>query len=281
MFKKNYYCLIAGLPDLLFSENKLSINNLTFRDELKNQLSLTDFNLIKTLFLSFDNQNLLNLLFNQNKPFNNLGNYSKSLLESQIIKPDGIPDYMIHYTKWLKDQNSNKFTLANENKLYQLFYEYVMQIKNDFVIKWFTFDLNIKNVLTAIKCKQFNNSVEKQIIRIDLNYTTNILLSENHLTHDSLEEVLPYSEQIFRIAESDASMIEKEKSIDKIKWDFLDEETFFYYFTIEKVMSFLIKLMITERWMKLDEETGKELLNKLIDELKTSYEFPAEYSMIK
>lgn len=36
-----------------------------------------------------------------------------------------------------------------------------------------------------------------------------------------------------------------------------------------------------ERWMKLDKETGKELLDKLIDELITSYEFPAEFSLTK
>lgn len=281
MFRRNYYCLIAGLPDLLFNENKLGITNLTFRDELKDQLSLTDFNLIKTIFFPFDNKNLLNLLFEPNNPFNSSGNFSKSFLEDQIIKLNQIPDYMIHYIKWIRCQESNSFSLQNENKLYELFYEYVLQTKNEFLNKWFTFDLNIRNVLTAIKCKQFNRSIEKQIIRIDANPATNILLIENHLNHDSVKEKLPFAEQIFRIAESDASMIEKEKSIDKIKWDYLDEETFFYYFTIEKIMSFLIKLTITERWMKLDAKTGKELLNKLINELKTSYEFHKEYSLIK
>ena len=38
---------------------------------------------------------------------------------------------------------------------------------------------------------------------------------------------------------------------------------------------------MAERWLKLDAKTGEELLNKLINELKTSYEFPAEFSLVK
>ena len=34
MLKKNYYCLVAGLPDLLFSESKQGYNSLDFRNEL-------------------------------------------------------------------------------------------------------------------------------------------------------------------------------------------------------------------------------------------------------
>ena len=33
--------------------------------------------------------------------------------------------------------------------------------------------------------------------------------------------------------------------------------------------------------MKLDTETGKALLNKLIEELKLSYTFPEEFSTVK
>ena len=69
--------------------------------------------------------------------------------------------------------------------------------------------------------------------------------------------------------------------MDKIKWDYLDEYTFFHYFTIEKVISYVLKILITERWIKLDSETGKTLLNKLLNELKTSYKLDEEFSLNK
>ena len=72
---------------------------------------------------------------------------------------------------------------------------------------------------------------------------------------------------------------EKEKAFDNIKWKFLDEHTFFNYFTIEKILSFVIKLNIVERWIELDNETGKALFNRLINDIKMSYKFPEEFSV--
>ena len=281
MLKRNYYCLVAGLPDLLFNENKMGFSSLTFRNELKDQLGQTDYDLVKTIFLPFDNKNLLNLLFNQNKPFHPTGNYSEKFLKTQVIQPNEIPDYMIRYIKWVNNQDSPKFSLNNENKLYELFYKYALQVKNEFLSKWFTFNLNLKNLITAMNCNRYNYDIKSQIIESEKQSSINTLLLNNRLNHDLFEEELPFAEQIFRIANSDSSMIEKEKSIDKIRWDYLDEEIFFHFFTIEKIISFVVKLIIAERWMKMDKKTGKELLNRLIHELKTSYKFTAEFSTVK
>ena len=281
MLKRNYYCLVAGLPDLLFNENKMGFSSLTFRNELKDQLSETDYDLVKTIFLPFDNKNLLNLLFNQNKPFYLTGIYSEKFLKTQVIQLNEIPDYMIRYIKWVNNQDSPKFSLNNENKLYDFFYKYALQVKNEFLSKWFTFNLNLKNILTAINCNRYNYDIKSQIIESEKKSTINTLLLNNRLNHDLFEEELPFAEQIFRIANSDSSMIEKEKSIDKIRWDYMDEEIFFHFFTIEKIISFVVKLIIAERWVKMDKKTGKELLNRLIHELKMSYKFTAEYSTVK
>ena len=72
MLKKKYYCLVAGLPDLLFNEMKQGFSSLYFRNELQYQLSKTDLELAKLLYLPNDNKNFLNLLFEKNEPFNKL-----------------------------------------------------------------------------------------------------------------------------------------------------------------------------------------------------------------
>lgn len=281
MFKNNYYCLVAGLPDLLFSESKPGFSSLDFRTELKEQLSVNDFNLVKQVFLLFDNQNLLNLIFKLNKPFNTLGIISKEKLEAEIIKPSEIPDYMIQYIKWIRNQESMDFSLPKENQLYHLFYNHILQQNNEFLIDWYTFYFGLKNILTAINCKQFNYEIENHIIQFGANNIIHKLLLNNRLNQDYFEDEIQFAEQIFRIAKSETNSIEKEKEIDKLKWNYLDENTFFHYFTIEKLLSFAIKLIIIERWMKLDNETGKELLKKLVYELELSYEFPAEFSSVK
>jgi hypothetical protein len=281
MLKKEYYCLVAGLPDLVFNQstNQLSCSN--FRDALKYQLSKTDFGLACLLYLEYDNRNLLNLIFKQNEPFNLNGNYNKDFLESEIKKPTEIPDYMFRFLQWEKNMEVHKLNLQTENKLYSFYYDYVVKTKNNFLNEWFRFELNIKNVLTVFNCKRYNYQLEKHLMLTGQNGLLYSMLINKPLKYEVFEEELPFAVQIFQIAESNLSPEGKEKAIDKIKWAYLDEHTFFHYFTIEKIFSYIIKLGIIERWMKLDAKTGKELLNKLIDELKLSYTFPGEFSTVK
>ncbi len=56
-----------------------------------------------------------------------------------------------------------------------------------------------------------------------------------------------------------------EETIDKLKWSFLDEISATHSFDFNIALSYLIKLKILERWAALDEEAGKEALNKSIE----------------
>ena len=59
MFKRNYYYLVAGLPDIVLDQKKLSVSIIDFREELKSHLDPKDYVLVSLLFLPFDNTNLL------------------------------------------------------------------------------------------------------------------------------------------------------------------------------------------------------------------------------
>lgn len=284
MLKKEYYCLVAGLPNLFFKENRLSINWLDFRTELKSQLNQDDYQLIEYLFLPFDNENLIHLIFNQNKPFNSLGLISKTELEYQLSpEKEGIelPAYITQFLNWQQKNEENNYSVLTENKLHWYFYEYAIKTRNIFLRAWLNFDLNVKNIFTAFNCFRFGYELSSHLVKTEQNKVVCSLLTSKSLNPEFFDDELPFSHQIFKIAKSDLSLIEKEKALDKIRWDYLDENTFFHFFTIEKILSYTIKLLITERWLKLESETGKAVLNRLINDLKTSYEFPVEFSLSK
>lgn len=284
LIKREYYCLIAGLPDLFFDENKTTVTSSALRDELQHQLSPPDFKLVEYLFLPFDNLNLLNVFFDQNKPYFYPGNITKKELEFQFSPENEeirLPDYMKIFISWMKGKDKKHADLQAKNILTTLFYEHALKCPNSFLQNWFRFELNLKNIFTAFNCKQYNYDLETHLLQVEGEDSVHPLLMKKKLKADYFEELLPYHEELFRIAESNLEWIEKEKAVDKIKWEYLDENTFFHFFTIEKVLAFTMKLLLIERWMKLDKETGKQLLDKLINELKTNYEFPAEFSLIK
>ncbi len=269
--------MVSGLPDLFFDDQKTDFSSVAFRDYLKNELTPDDVALTEHLFFPYDNINLLHFVFKQNKIFNPSGNYSRNFMEGLEDSVKQLPQYMTDFLYWIKETGQKEKSLQAETKLQTLFYENCMFIKNDFLREWFFFELNLKNIITIINCTDYNLDPSQHLIQISRNSNLNSILLKSHSKPESYEDDVPFAHQIIRIWKSEYSMVEKEKSIDKIKWQYLDECTFFHYFTIEKILSFVIKLMIIERWMKLDKKTGQELLHRFITELSASYKFPAEY----
>lgn len=274
MFKQHYYCLIAGLPDLVLNEYRKGLTCQQFRLELAEQLTRSDNALLQLLFRPNDNKNLLNMLLQQDFQFDISGNYTEDYLRNQIAEPTNISAYMKVLITEFKSENSDKSPLHVENRLQELFYDHVLKTNNDFIRRWFSFDLNLRNILTAINASNYGYSTEKHLIpdknRDDLN---NLLVRGSFKPELFVDEDLPWIEPLIRIAMSDDDLSEKEKAIDKIKWAFLDEITVFDYFTIEKILSFVIKLKMLDRWRELDDETGKAFLKRLISDLEMSYSF--------
>ncbi len=267
-YKRNYYCLVAGLSDIILDGKKPKEASLDFKDELNQQLDKADYQLVEQIFLTIDNENLLNLLLKNNAEFVKGGKYSAEELEQEIKEPVSLPGYLKQFIlDFQAEDKTDKTPVERENQLLQLYYQHVLAVDNDFLKKWFLFELNIKNVLSAVNCDVYEYNKEKHLIKVDQNTElyTNLLKSKVRL--DYLVDQLPFADKILGIAESNKEMQDKEKQIDELKWQFLNENTFFHYFTIEKVLSFIIKLNITERWLKLDEEEGKQVFEKILTEL--------------
>jgi len=58
MAMTNYYCLVAGLPDLSLEDGKLNYTVANFKSEIYPELSEKDRKLIDLFYLKFDNANL-------------------------------------------------------------------------------------------------------------------------------------------------------------------------------------------------------------------------------
>ncbi|OYT15758.1 MAG: hypothetical protein B7C24_11320 [Bacteroidetes bacterium 4572_77] len=279
LFKRNYYCLVAGLPDLMMDAGSLSNTSLSFKEELAEQLHASDYRMAALFYLQYDNKNLLNILLNDNQSHSPLANYTESYLQEQIKEVAGVQEYIGRFIHLFKEDSFDKSSFNSEKHLWKLYYEYVLQSKNDFLKQWFYFDYNLKNIQTAVNCHQYGFQLEEQLIPIEGKDDVYKMLLKGAQKPEMFADEVPYAEKIWKIADSNMDITKKEKAMDAIRWEYLDEHTFFNYFSIEKILSFLIKLSMVERWMLLDKETGKALFEKLINDIKTNYKFPEEFSV--
>ncbi len=283
--QNNYYCLIAGLPEIIIEQNKLSFSLSDFKLELKKLLYKNNYKLIEYLFLTYDNHNVLNLLLKNDKPFEKLGNFSKSDIEAAIENPYKNPLSVTYFNTFIinyKNETKLNPNLSWENQITELYYNHLSKIKNQFFKEWFQLELNITNIITAFNCKKFNIPFDAELIgdnKITEHIKNNKSKSKDFGFDDTFDDI-SYIQDLLRILDNNnINLSDRKKNIDLLKWKYIDEKTTFKYFSIEIIISYVIKLSITEKWINLDKKSGEEMFNKLIKDLETSFKFPEEFSL--
>ena len=276
----NYYCLVTGLPELSLEDGKLSYTVSNFKTEIYPQLSKADKKLVDMFYLKFDNRNLLTLLKDKEASVDtSLGNYSADELLSVIasIKEETAPDkkfpaYFYEFAElYLNTPDEERWGL--EDKLHGFYYNHAMKSGNPFVSAWFELNLDVNNILAAMTARKYKMDVAR--VPVGENLVAEALRSSNARDF-GLADDLEYFEQLVRINDT-VDLVEREKKIDLLKWNWMEDNTFFNYFTIEKIFVFLMKLEMIERWVSLDKEKGNELFRQLIDQLKDEVQIPQEF----
>lgn len=282
MFKNQYYYFVAGLPDFSFDSTKLPFTVAEFKESLYVELKEGDKKLIDKYFLKADTDNLLKLLTNKEADIKNEGVFSRQDLLNSInsikendssTKNKDIPSIFEAFIRqWLKEDAETE-NMNWEDLLTSLYMDYGVEVKNTLVSNWFTLNLNIGNTLAALYSRKYGLDV-KEVVVGNNNIAKTIRLNANSRDF-GLEQELEYFETILRISE-ETDIYERERKIDKFRWDWLDENTVFDYFNIECLFAYLCKLQILERWVQLNAEEGGRVFRELITTMKKEVKLPDE-----
>ena len=274
-----YYYLVTGLPELTLEDSKLSYTVADFKEELYPLLSAADKKIVDLFYLQFDNKNVLKLLKDKEAAVDTRGNYTADELVSYISQlkegdkvPDStLPSYLSAFiTEYL--QQSVEGDVASENRLSALYYAYALGCANPFVSSWFEFNLNVNNILVAMTARKYKMEVAPMIVG---NTEVCETLRTSNARDFGLASEVDYLDQVLKIGETE-ELVDREKRLDRLRWDWMSEATFFNYFTVERLFVFLLQLEIIERWLPLDKEKGYQLFRRMIDSLKDEVQIPAQ-----
>ena len=260
----NYYYIVSGLPDISFDDSKPAYTVEQFREEVYKFLSAADRKVMDILLLEDKCRNLI----------------GSELMEELIadVKADettrqDIPAFIYTFVQEWVDESWRQKAAFAEDRLWSLFYEYAMNTGNGFVRKWYEFNLDMNNIMSAITARKYNLDIQKVIV--GSNDTAHALRTSGARDWGLSQEVDCF-EDVARLTEED-DLSQRERKADLIRWRWLEDNTFFNFFTIEKVFSFMVRLGMVERWSNLDREEGQKLFRKLIGTLKDQTSVPAEF----
>lgn len=113
---------------------------------------------------------------------------------------------------------------------------------------------------TIQKMLEFETLLRNELVR--LRAVRKKVVPERYLRPDGYAGISIY--HIAQAAQRNPAPLEAEKILDQARWDFLDELSFGHYFDPDFLIIYAIKLLILERWEKINRADKPALLESLI-----------------
>ena len=242
---RNYYGLVSSLPNLM-ADGSILPDEGNLATQYADFMHPNDLALLKLAYMPADHANLLNQLYNRQQPYNHSGNYTPQELHT-IIALKWLPNPYLDdfFTQWWQHYGKTESYAQAETALAGYYHSFLLTCENPFLQKWSRFVLELTNFSL-------------------LQYTTHGLPDmQNHLV--AKEEVAYLTGKYNALSEQEALIpvtqtadiwntenpMEREKMLDDLKWQFIENEQFFYFFGIEKVIGYALQQQIALRWYHL------------------------------
>ncbi len=277
----NYYCMMAGLPDLDLADARPGVSFEDLREQCEEALSPSDAKLLSNYFyLCQDCKNLIKFLRNPDTEITIPGNYSVEQLQDLVTSAREL-NFNVHrfpafMSVFAREYNYNKDKVgyfADDELMYQFLDYAIKTCSNKFIREWYRLNLDITNILTAMLARKQGWNVSDYIKGTGEVQT---MIRENKTKDFDLSHEYEYVKQLMKIVDEE-DPVKKEKMIDAFKWVWLDEKTFFNPFSLEAVFAYLCKLVMQYRWASLNVEDGKETFRQIIENLRGDAKVPEEF----
>lgn len=269
---RNYYYLVASLREYAIDSQVKGFDAVAIREEIVEELSKTDRMNLRRLYEFYDVENIINALKGKGA-HNALGNLTAEEIAEGLTDTTLLPKYigvLIEQYRLAEDRDTDPDEIfinrevPIEKALWEAYYTDCEKSKCQFLRTWYGFDRTVRNIATAYTSRAQGREIAPQLIGDDEIVAA---LSRSGASDFGLRGEIEYVETLIQIVDN-PNIIEKERKIDLLRWTMADELVDFDYFNINKVLSYMVKMNIIDRWMRLDRDRGVEMFNLLLKELQ-------------
>lgn len=285
-----YYYFITGLPNLGLDDNKLSYDPAQFLLDAANHLNKKDLGLLKLLHIPDEITHLLKRLYPEARlpetaSLYPAGFYDEYLavLKQKLENPataipaqfKELPDFMEELVLELLAYEDLPPYSRTDHKFLNAFYQMATTHPNQYINKWFSLDRDIRNILIALNGRTHQHPFQDYLIG-DNELASG--LAKSLAADFGLGKEHPIYEAIWRIYDQN-NLLYRERGYDVYRWKWIENQNFFEYFSIDRILGYYCKLRILARWTSLDTDSGKEVFYEALNTLQNSFSFPEEYAI--
>ena len=192
-------------------------------------------------------------------------------MDNYVYIVAGLPDIAVSYdgaasfdyaavresiTELLSDKDQQLVALLeegfDESTLGAEFYEKAAKSKKDFIRQYFDFDARLRNMKVNNLAKRLGKNGDDYVVEMP-----EVDFEEAHQIQDIL---------------ANADFVEREQKMDELKWEKASDIARMDYFNMNAILAFLVKAKTVQRWAELDEKKGEEMFQKLVIEVRGTFE---------
>ena len=130
------------------------------------------------------------------------------------------------------------------------FYTRALSHPDRFIRGWFGFDLMVRNRKAAFVNRALGRPEEMDVI--------------------SLEDPDPDEAAEVDALLSGSDLLERERALDTLMWEKASSLTALEVLSLDVVLGYLAQLKITDRWLRLDPATGRDMFRRLVEGLRSA-----------
>lgn len=273
MFSAEYYYLVAGLREWTLDSDTKGFDIREIVDEILDGISNSDREAVGLLYAYYDCENIIAARTAQSR-YNPLGNLSREQIETLLAErnyellPKNVGEVVKAYVEAEDEDKDNDDNVELDERferaIFEAYYRDLAESKFRFLRGWGEFDRNLRNISAALAARESGRSVADvtvgggEIVE---------QLKRSSAADFGLRGELPYIDSVIAAVSDEPNIVEKERKIDAIRWAEAEAIAVLDFFTIDYILSYLVKVNIVARWMLLSPEKGREMLNRLMKEL--------------
>lgn len=255
----NYYYLAAALPEIRIG-SPLDISFEDLEILMRENLNSRDWEKVRTARRFYDIENIRALW--RHEPFNKYGNDYSVPLEEQLITLIGLPEYIIDFVSRYDNVESR---LRHFLELIANYFRAEIEKAESFLRQYLIFEREWRLVFAAFRAKKLGRDITSEL-QFESPYDD--LVMQIIAQKDSKTYTPPYSHSELKpIFDSYQDQpLELHKALCEYRFAKVEELLGVDLFSIDRVLGYMVQLIIAEQWQELDKEKGIEVVDTIIKE---------------
>lgn len=254
-----YYFVGSYLPELKIGM-PLEISFDDFDRLLRMNLSEHDYEKTKIIRRLWDIENLRS--YWKKEPLDPRGNLDEKDIEEALLDGEGVPSYVRHF---LDRHESDEQRLQFFPELISAYFREESKNASGFLKQILLFQRELLLTLVAFRAKKIGRSMALELqyedpedpFILELMAYKDAPAFEPPEKHENLKSIFE---------EHSEAPLEFHKALGEYTFDMIDQMVGLQLFTVDRILGYLVQLVLAEKWLELDKAKGTEIVDRFVKE---------------